>query len=70
MNGKMNIVTCAYVDENDLQCHATSGTPYSDGWVNLSVIRHGIELNEGWYCRAHSGAALHDLLAADDDKAA
>ena len=72
----MNIVRCAYVDENDLQCHATSGTPYADGWGNPSVMRHGIEVKEGWYCRAHSGAlgqvledgALDDLH--DDNKAA
>jgi len=76
MNSKMNIVRCAYVDENGLQCHATSGTPYSDGWGNLSVMMHGIEAKEGWYCRDHSGAlgqvledgALDDLH--DDDKAA
>ena len=74
MNSKINVVRCAYVDENGLQCPATSGTPYSDGWLNLSVMRHGIE----WYCRAHSGAvgqvleegALDDLHEANDDKAA
>ena len=68
----MNIVRCAYVDENDLQCHATSGTPYADGWGNPTVMKHGIEVKEGWYCRAHSGAlsARTDLHDADDDKAA
>ena len=66
----MNVVRCAYVDENDLQCHATSGTPYSDGWGNPLVMRHGIEVKEGWYCPAHSGAALHNLHDAGDDKAA
>ena len=73
----MNIVRCAYVDENDLQCHATSGTPYADGWGNPTVMKHGIEVKEGWYCRAHSGAlspvleqgARADLHDADDDKA-
>ena len=66
----MNIVRCSYVDENDLQCHATSGTPHADGWSNPSVMRHGIEVTEGWYCRDHSGAALHNLRDDADDKAA
>ena len=34
----MNIIKCAYVDENGLQCRATTGTPYADGWGNLSVF--------------------------------
>jgi hypothetical protein len=41
-------------------------------------MKHGIEVKEGWYCRAHSGAlspvleqgARADLHDADDDKAA
>jgi hypothetical protein len=66
---KMNI-RCAFVDENGLQCVATTGTPYGDGWSNLSVLRHGIDTKEGWYCRDHSGAALHELHDAADDKAA
>jgi hypothetical protein len=35
---KMNIVRCAYVDEDGLQCHRTSGTPYADGWGNPSLL--------------------------------
>jgi len=74
----MNIVRCAYVDENGLQCHATSGTPYSDGWGNPSVMRNGIEVKEAWYCRDHNRGlgqvleegALDDLHDANDDKAA
>jgi hypothetical protein len=33
-------------------------------------MRHGIEVTEGWYCRDHSGAALHNLRDDADDKAA
>jgi hypothetical protein len=36
---KMNI-RCAFVDENGLQCVATTGTPYGDGWSNLSEARY------------------------------
>ena len=72
----MNIIKCAHVDENGLQCRATTGTPYADGWGNLSVLRHGIDVKEGWYCRDHNRASgqvleeggLDDLR--DDDKAA
>ena len=66
----MNI-RCAFVDENGVQCAATTGTPYADGWGNLSVSRHGIHAKEGWYCRDHSPALKQDLDDLhDDDKAA
>jgi hypothetical protein len=64
---KMNIVRCAYVDEDGLQCHRTSGTPYADGWGNPSLLRHGIDVGQ-WYCRGHNGPLGRDLH--DDDKAA
>jgi len=72
----MNIIKCAYADENGLQCRATTGTPYADGWGNPSVLRHGIHVKEGWYCRDHNRASgqvseeggLGDLH--DHDKAA
>jgi len=72
----MNIVRCAFVDENGVRCPATSGTPYADGWVNpyadgwgyLSALTPGVDVREGWYCRDHSRALEHDLH--DDDKAA
>ena len=74
----MNIVRCAYVNENGLQCHATSGTPYSDGWGNLSAMRHGIAVKGEWYCRDHNrplGQVLEESAIDDphdvaDDKAA
>jgi hypothetical protein len=60
-------VRCAYVDENGVQCPATTGTPYADGW-GLFAMPDSIEAKKGWYCRDHSRALGRDLH--DDDKAA